>query len=153
MSLPIFLNAIHLDHVIAQGHDQVQSTHRTTLEITTETFLTPRGNCILGVCASKSCFTLDPNLKKAIQTEQKIGVIFTAGTFQDYLIGYGQAGLSLTNPISMVFRTSSFLSDRTVLINCSKASNQIRAEIITYLQDPAHSLHIDFFLLENQELR
>ena len=45
---------IFLEEIIAQGHPNVLGTHRTTIEITTEDFLTTNGNCIIGVMSSKS---------------------------------------------------------------------------------------------------
>ena len=40
--------------IYAKGHENVKSTHKSTLEITTEEHLTCTGDCILGICADKS---------------------------------------------------------------------------------------------------
>ena len=139
-------NKILLDEVLAYGHPNVLGTHRTTLEITTEDFLTTQGNCIIGINASKSCADLTANLKNAIRKSGKsIEIELNAGPFQDNFLGKGHLDLELSNPISIVFRLSPFLSDRTVLIDCTKASFEIDRELVRYMQDPEHILFVRFY--------
>ncbi|HIP75502.1 MAG TPA: DUF371 domain-containing protein, partial [Thermococcus paralvinellae] len=35
------------------GHENIKATHKSTLEITKEDFLTPRGDCIICIKADK----------------------------------------------------------------------------------------------------
>jgi len=51
-----------------RGHENVKATHRSTLEITTEDFLTPRGDCIICVSADKSLRDLSDDFKEALRT-------------------------------------------------------------------------------------
>ena len=125
------------------------STHTRTLEFTTETFLTLDGNCILGVNATKSCATLDPKLKSAIQSGQCILVQLDAGNFHDLFIGRGDPQLDLSSTVSMVFRRSDFISDRTIMIGCSKVSSEINRDLVIYMQDPSHQIQINFYLANN----
>ena len=37
------------------GHENIRSNHQKTIEITKESHLTPRGDCIVGVNAKYSC--------------------------------------------------------------------------------------------------
>ena len=137
---------ILLDEVLAYGHPKVLGTHRTTLEITTENFLTTRGNCIIGINASKSCANLTAKLKKVIQESGKrIEVDLRAGPFQDNFSGKGDLKLELSNSTSIVFRLSPFISDRTALIHCTKASFELDRELIRYMQDPDHTLLVQFY--------
>lgn len=137
---------IFLDEILAYGHPNVLGTHRTTLEITTEKFLTTRGNCIIGINASKSCANLSTRLKSAIQQDDALLEIeLMAGPFRDNFSGKGHVKLELSNPISIVFRLSPFLSDRTALIDCTKASFEIDRELIQYMQDPDHTLLVRFY--------
>ncbi|MEM3095074.1 MAG: DUF371 domain-containing protein, partial [Nitrososphaera sp.] len=46
------------DEVIFYGHPNVQSLHGKTVEITKDEHLTLRGDCIIGVRASKACADL-----------------------------------------------------------------------------------------------
>ena len=45
------------------GHENIRSNHKKTIEITKEAELTLRGDCIIGVCATSSCFDLPSSLK------------------------------------------------------------------------------------------
>lgn len=38
----------------ARGHPNIKATHRTTIEVTKDNYLTGRGDCILGIDADKS---------------------------------------------------------------------------------------------------
>ena len=55
------------DEVIFYGHSNVQSLHAKTLEITKDDYLTPRGDCIIGIRADKSCADLDEALKDRLR--------------------------------------------------------------------------------------
>ena len=46
------------------GHENIRSNHQKTIEITKESHLTPRGDCIVGVNAKYSCADLPEELKK-----------------------------------------------------------------------------------------
>ena len=142
---------ILLDEIIAHGHPNVLGTHRTTIEITTEDFLTTNGNCIIGVLSSKSVNDYNPKLKEAIQNGNKIEIEMITGPFTEKIVGVGHKDLTLSNVVSMVFRLSEFISDRTALINCSKSSIELDRNFINYLKDPAHKLRVNFYQLGNNE--
>jgi hypothetical protein len=134
-----------LDEIIAYGHKNIQSTHSTTIELTKEQFLTLNGDCILGINASKACRDLSDLLKNEIKSGNKIEVRLIAGETTDFFIGYGNKALNLKNPISMVFRKSKYICDRTILIECTKAAKEINREIIDYMKDPTHKIHFQFY--------
>ena len=136
---------ILLDEIIAQGHPNVLGTHRTTIEITTEDFLTTNGNCIIGVMSSKSVNDYNPKLKEAIQNGIKIEIEMVAGPFREKIVGVGHKDLTLLNTVSMVFRLSEFKSDRTALINCSKSSIELNRDFINYLKNPLNKLKVQFY--------
>ena len=138
---------ILLDEFTARGHPNVLGTHRTTIEITTENFLTTNGNCIIGVMSSKSVNNYSPKLKESIQNGKEIEIEMTAGPFKETISGIGHQGLTLTNEISMVFRLSEFISDRTALVCCSKSSIELDRNFIRYLKDPSNKLLVQFYQL------
>lgn len=142
---------ILLDEIFANGHPNVLGTHRTTIEITTEDFLTFRGNCIIGISSSKSVKDFNLELKEAIQKGHHIEVEFIAGPYKELIIGDGNKNLTLTNSISMVFRLSEYISNRTALINCSKSSIELDRNLINYLKDPLHKLIIRFYQVNPSE--
>lgn len=140
-----------LDKVIAYGHPNVLGTHPTTLEVTKEDFLTLRGTCIIGINASKAANDLNEKLKKIIQSGKEIGVFLKAGKFWDVFSGFGDSNLTLSNSISIVFRRSTFISDRTVLIACLKSAKDISRNLVQSLQDPNQMLEIFFFTFDRTE--
>ena len=49
------------------GHENIRSTHKKTIEITKDSELTTKGDCIIGVNASYSCLDLPSSLKEKLQ--------------------------------------------------------------------------------------
>ena len=133
-----------IERVYATGHYNVQCSHRTTIELTKDVNITPRGTCILGVNASKACNDLSNDLKKFIKNGEKIEVEIILDNIVESFHGFGHANLSLTDENDMVFRTSNFICDRTVLINCSKASCNINRDIIEKLKNPGKNFALIF---------
>ncbi|MCK4379713.1 MAG: DUF371 domain-containing protein [Candidatus Lokiarchaeota archaeon] len=137
-----------LEKVSAYGHENILCTHSTTIEITKEKSVTKKGNCIIGINASKACFDLNRNLKKKIKDGNKIKITLKLENLQDSFFGFGNKELRLLDKNDMVFRKSNFICDRTVLINCTKSSNEINREIIEKLKMPGKELSIIFEINE-----
>lgn len=50
------------------GHVNVRARHRTTIEITRDDYLTPRGgDCIIGIKADKGLSGISPNLRRLLR--------------------------------------------------------------------------------------
>ncbi len=137
-----------LEKISAYGHENILCTHSTTIEITKEKSLTKKGNCIIGSNASKACFDLNSILKKKIQEESKIKITLRLEDLQDSFYGFGSKELRLLDKNEMVFRKSTFICDRTVLINCTKSSEDIKRELIEKLKVPGNKLSIIFEINE-----
>ncbi len=123
-----------LDKIYATSHENILCTHDTTIEITKDKRLTKEGNCILGICASKGCYDLNPELKKEIKSGKKINVIIKVDDEIDSFYGYGNKKLSLTDRKDIVFRKSDFICDRTILIKCTKSSSELNRNLINKLR-------------------
>ena len=52
------------------GHENIRSNHKKTIEITKESHLTPRGDCIVGVNANSSCSDLPEKLKNKLKNSK-----------------------------------------------------------------------------------
>jgi hypothetical protein len=133
-----------LDTITAKGHALIQCTHTTTIELTTDTFLTKNGTCILGIDASKACYDLNPLLKKKITEGLKIKAIIKAGDEVDFFYGFGNKNLTLLSKKDMVFRKSDFICDRTILIKCSKSSSELNRSIVNKLTNSKGRFSIIF---------
>ena len=119
------------------GHENIRSNHKRTIEITKESHLTPRGDCIVGVNANSSCVDLPPLLKEKIRDPKiQIRITLLVGDHQFTIYGNGHPDLILTHTEDIVIRMSDFLCPRTLAINCDKASDQIPREMIQLLQNP-----------------
>ena len=86
---------IILEKISAYGHENILCTHKTTIELTKENSITKRGNCILGIKATKSCIDLNPILKKHIKNEKKIKVSIRIENLTDSFYGFGNKYLTL----------------------------------------------------------
>ncbi|MFX1389652.1 MAG: DUF371 domain-containing protein [Promethearchaeota archaeon] len=135
-----------LEEIYAFGHENIIGTHKTTIEITKNKSLTKRGNCIIGISATKACFDLNPALKQEINANRKIKITLKVENIQDSFYGFGSKELKLLDKHDLVFRTSNYICNRTVLINCTKSSNEINRKLIERLQTPGTELSIIFEL-------
>ena len=124
------------DEVIFYGHPNIQSLHAKAIEITKEEYLTPRGDCIIGVRADKACAGLDEALKHRLRSNTaivKIEVI--VGTESFVITGVGDQRLNLLSPNDIVIRKTNFVCPRTMAIRCNKASLEVPRKMVKMLQD------------------
>ncbi len=123
------------DSFMAWGHPNITSTHRTTIMVTKDEYLSKRGDCIVAVRAEKGLDDLPPALKEIIRNEEA-EIIFTMETGDQILVvrGRGHPGLTLTSPSEMVIRKSSFICDRTLMIKADIASSDIPPEFVRLLE-------------------
>ena len=119
------------------GHENIRSNHKKTIEITKESELTPRGDCIVGVNASYSCSDLPSTLKEKLRDPQsKIQFLITVGDHEFTLEGKGHEDLLLSHTEDIVIRKSNFVCPRTLAIKCDKASDLLPRKMVNLLQDP-----------------
>ncbi|OED30482.1 DUF371 domain-containing protein [Methanosphaera sp. WGK6] len=120
---------------IATGHENVTSLHKSTFEITTDKYLTLKGDCIIGVNSDKTLNDLPDELKELIMTDDtKIELILETNNASDIIIGYGSSNLTLNHPSDMVCRKSTFTCSRTLMINSNKAATDLKKELINDLK-------------------
>ena len=133
---------IAIEHIIAKGHANIKATHPSTFEVTKENWLTPRGDCIIGISASKSPKQFSEEFKNIAKRKDAIilAILLSNGAF-DYIIGRGSEKLTFKNTTRMIFRKSSYVSDNTVMIKANKAAQDISRELISKLRK-GNILHI-----------
>lgn len=119
------------------GHPMVRSLHPTTIEITTEDHLTPRGDCIVGVSAEKGCLQLDERTKEALRrAEALVSFKIRAGGEEFMFNARGDPGLELSNPNDIVIRKSGFLSERTLAVGANAAAIDLPRSLVSRLKRP-----------------
>ncbi len=124
--------------IVAYGHENVRCTHKTTLEITKDDYLTVRGDCIIGINSSHSLNDLDDNFKELLRKSKKIVVdIIMDGKVVDRVVGEGHSDLILNHPTDIVIRKSNFICPRTLMINANKGAIDIDREVVEKIRNGA----------------
>ena len=107
----------------AYGHENVIGEHKTTVELTSEDHLTRRGSCIVGISSDITLDRLESKIKEmAMKSSTKIVLRMSVDELNEEVTGTGSPGLTYTDPISMVARTSTFECGRTLMVNADKAA-------------------------------
>lgn len=115
----------------SKGHPLVASTHAMTLEFTKEDFLSKKGDCILGIESTLSASEIPEEIKKEMRKEgARIELKIECCGVRDTVRGHGLDCLTLTNTKSMVFRKSSYVDDRTVMICADKSAKDVKRELV-----------------------
>ena len=119
------------------GHENIRSNHQRTLEITKESHLTPRGDCIIGVNAKSGCADLPEELKNKLKNpDSKVNFSIKVGDEEFVMEGKGHSDLILSHTKDIVIRKSDFVCPRTLAIKCDKASDLLPRSMVKLLQDP-----------------
>lgn len=119
------------------GHENIRSLHKTTIEITKESSLTPSGDCIIGVNAKSSCKEIPENIKEKLKNPNS-KVVFSI-IVNDHIFkinGRGHRDIICSHPNDIVLRKSNFVCPRTLAVNCDKASDSIPRKLVQMLQNP-----------------
>jgi len=120
--------------VHARGHENVSAEHASTFEVTSDDYLTPAGDCILGVEADRVPADFDPEFVAACQShDATITAAVEAGGYTVRLEGRGHPDLSFENERSIVGRTSDYVDDRTVLVDADAAAGDLDRDLVDAL--------------------
>lgn len=126
----------------ALGHEHVHGTHTSTLEVTTDDYLTPAGDCIIGIEATKAPAGFRSSFIDACRDETAtITTTFATATIEETIQGRGDPSLSFANDRSAVWRTSEYVDDRTVAIACDGAAADLSRSLIEALANGVE-LHV-----------
>lgn len=119
------------------GHKNIRSLHPRTIEITKDSHLTPRGDCIVGVNASNGCKDIPSVLKKKLKDpNSKVNFSIEVNGHLFKFSGRGHKNLLLSHSSDIVLRKSNFVCPRTLAVSCDKASDSIPRKLVHLLQDP-----------------
>jgi len=123
----------------ARGHENVTATHQSTFEVTTDDWLTPAGDCILGVDADRTPQSFSPAFREACASSEAtitatIRVEADANTHTATVVGRGDPDLTLRDDRSLVGRTSDYTDDtRTILVGADTAAADMDRELVDAL--------------------
>ena len=129
--------------ILAFGHNSIQATHKSTLEITKEAELSKRGDCIIAVSANKAMRDLSSEFKENLRKENaKITMLIEAGEIVEVVNAFGSSRLILTHPTDMVVRKSNYICSRTFAIQADKAACDLTRNLVKQLGNPKQKVKI-----------
>ena len=128
--------------VIARGHPRITAKHPTTLMITKDKEVGPKGDCIVGVAADKGAAELNEELKSAIRSGAVVTIVIEAGGEREEIRASGHPSLTLTHSDDFVIRKSKFVCGRTLVIGADKAAVDLPKKFVTILQEPRTKIRI-----------
>jgi uncharacterized protein len=117
------------------GHPMVSAMHERTMEVTKERHLTPQGDCIIGVGASKGTAQLSVSVKEALRSDGarvRLTLVTPAGDFA--FTARGSKDLSFQDPNDIVIRKSDYVCGRTLAIHASASARKIPRELVKSLR-------------------
>jgi hypothetical protein len=125
------------DSFAARGHAHIRATHERTVEVTRETHLTTRGDCIATVAAEKGLRDLDPRMREAARRpDAVISLSLRQGDRVFTTTGRGDPGLTWGHPTDMVARMSGYTCARTLMVRADKATIHIPRPMVQLLKNP-----------------
>ena len=129
--------------VHAVGHENVTAGHASTVELTTDDWLTPAGDCIIGIEANRTPDDFAPEFREACQNASAtIEATFVVDgddeTHREAIAGRGDPDLTLLDDRSMVGRTSDYTDDeRTIFVKGEGAAADLDRDLAAALADGA----------------
>jgi len=129
--------------ILAYGHENIQATHESTLEITKEAKLSKRGDCIIAVSANKAVADLSLKFKENLRKENaKMTMLIEAGEVVEVVNAFGSPRLILTHPTDIVVRKSGYVCSRTLAIQADKAACDLSRKLVEKLRNPEQKVKI-----------
>ena len=122
----------------AAGHENVTAAHESTLELTSDDYLTPAGDCILGIEADRVPADFDPAFVAACQdADSEITATLSTGDHETEITGRGHPDMTFENDRSLVIRTSEYVDDRTIMVGADAASADLDRDLVDALASGA----------------
>ena len=133
--------------IMAKGHKNVLSQHKSTFEITKDNDLTLAGDCIIGLDIDKSMLDFPEEFKEKLANDDtKVIVELKTPNAIDEIEGFGHHDLTLSHPTDSVFRKSTFVCSRTLMIKSNKAAIDLNRDLIEDLAN-GESMEVNIRLI------
>lgn len=132
--------------IMAKGHENVLSLHKSTFEITKDKDLSLAGDCIIGLDIDKSMEDFPEEFKEKLANDDtKVIVELKTPNASDTIEGFGHHDLSLSHPTDIVCRKSTFVCSRTLMIKSNKAAIDLNRDLIKDLAN-GESMEVNIIL-------
>ena len=134
----------------AYGHENIRARHKSTLEITKDSYISPRGDCIIAVNSEYAVADLPSKFKDFLRNNETVVIIkLESSGIVDVIYAHGSEDLLLDSRSSMVIRKSRYIDSRTLAINADKAAMDIDRRLINKLKNPRSIVEIKITLLSS----
>lgn len=122
----------------AHGHEHVRATHASTVEITRDDWLTPAGDCIVGIGANRAPADFVPAFVRAARSPAaRIELDLVTPAARDRIVGQGHRDLTFNSKRCLVARTSDYVDDRTILVGADRAAADLDRQLVAALREGA----------------
>jgi len=124
----------------ARGHEHVVATHQSTFEVTTDDWLTPAGDCIVGIEADRAPADFGDDFVAACRDPEATITLTLALDDRDVsqqVRARGHPDLTFESDRSAVVRTSTYVDDRTVAVGADAAAASLDRDLVAALADGA----------------
>jgi len=129
--------------IFGHGHENIQATHKTTLEFTNDTHLSKKGDCIVTVAADKALADLTAEFKENLRKPHaKLNIIIEAGGIIEQVNAQGSPKLTLTHPTDMVIRKGDYVCNRTLAVHADKTALDLSRDLVEKLKNPKQKVKI-----------
>jgi len=129
--------------IFGYGHENIQATHKTTLEFTKDTHLSKKGDCMVTVAADKALIDLNAEFREKLhKPKAKLTTTIEAGEIIEQVNAYGSPQLILTHPTDMVIRKSDYVCNRTLAVHADKAAQDLSRDLVEKLKNPKQKVKI-----------
>ena len=118
----------------AYGHQNILATHQTTLEITKDSELTKKGDCIVAVGADFSLQQLQ-RIVGSCGDGGKIKLTIAVAGLKAEIVAVANKEFCSEN--EMVVRKGNFVSERTLGIHADKAAAEVGRKLVEKLKSPS----------------
>lgn len=136
--------------VIARGHENITSKHKTTIEITKDEEISLRADCVVGVKADKSLADFSEEFKKKARDRNSIiRAVLRAGNFQEEIVGRGHPNLTFSHKTDIVIRKSNYVCPRTLMINADKSSKELDRRLVKLLKNRDQKIVLEVEVLSS----
>jgi hypothetical protein len=132
----------HVQRIRAHGHEHVRGEHGSTVELTSDDWLTPAGDCIVGIEADTTPTEFDEAFVSACQSADAVitaefAVETDDETLTETVTARGDPELTFEGDRSLVGRTSDYVDDRTVFVGADGAAADLDRDLIDALASGA----------------
>jgi len=129
--------------IFGYGHENIQATHKTTLEFTKDTHLSKKGDCIVAVATDKALADLSAEFKEKLRkTHTKLTILIEANGIIEKVNAQGSQQLILTHPTDMVIRKTDYVCNRTLAVHADKAAQDLSRNLVEKLKNPKQKVKI-----------